>query len=121
MRLEVNALLRHLASLCEAEHLEAAAVGQNRPRPTDEPMQPSETTDQLVAGAQQQMIGVGKDDFCARFLKVAVADRLDGPLGPDRHENRGLHDPMRRLKLAEPGDTIGTSYDETEVGHGLRY
>ena len=42
-----------------------AAVGQDRPLPAHEPVQPAELCDPLRAGAQHQMIGIAEDDVRA--------------------------------------------------------
>ena len=93
--------------LGEAEHLEAAAVGQDRARPADEAVQAAAPRDQLVARPQQQVIGVGEDDLGARILEVAMPNRLDRALRADRHERRRLDDAVRRLELAEARRAIG--------------
>ena len=114
MRLEIRALFRDDAPLRQAEDLEAAAVGEDRPLPADEAVQAAATRDQLVAGTQQQVIRVGEDDLGARLFEVAVASRLDGTLRADRHERRRLHDAVRRLELAETRRAVGASHGETE-------
>ena len=54
-----------LVSSLKAHHLVAAAVGQDRPLPAHEPVQPAELRDPLRARTQHQMIGVAEDDVGA--------------------------------------------------------
>jgi len=75
---------------------------------------PAAPRDQLVARAQIQVIRVAEDDLRARFLEVALAHRLDAPLGADRHERRRLDQAMRRVHLAEAGAAIRAEQRETE-------
>ena len=60
MRLKVGPFLGDDAPLRQAEHLKPAAVGEDRPRPADEAMKAAAPRDELVAGAQQQVIGVAE-------------------------------------------------------------
>ena len=64
--LEADPLLALLGQLGEAHHLIAAAVGQDRPLPAHEAMQPAQPRDPLRARAEHQMIGVAEDDVGAR-------------------------------------------------------
>ena len=57
----------------QAEDLIAAAVGEDRPVPADEAVQPAAPRDQLVARPQVQVIGVAEDDLGAEILEVARA------------------------------------------------
>ena len=51
--------------VAEREDLEAARVGQDRPVPAHEPVQPAELGDQLVAGPEVQVVGVAEQDLRA--------------------------------------------------------
>ena len=53
----------------EAEHLVAAAVGEDRSGPADEAVQPAAPRDQVVAGPQIQMIGVAEQDLGAESTR----------------------------------------------------
>ena len=63
-----RALLVDRPALGEAEHLVAAAVGEDRLRPADEAVQPAAPRDQIVAGPQIQVIGVAEQDLRRRAL-----------------------------------------------------
>ena len=49
--------------VAQREDLEAARVGQDRPVPAHEPVQPAELGDQLVAGPEVQVVGVAEHDL----------------------------------------------------------
>ena len=68
MGLELHAVFIELAQLGQREHLESAAVGQYRAIPVHEAVQPARLGDQILAGAQMQMIGVGEDNLRADLL-----------------------------------------------------
>src|SRR5262245_9515918 len=116
MRAKLGALLIDLPSSGEAEYLIAAAVGQNRMRPGDEPVEPASSSDQLVAGPQIQMIGVAEDDLRTRLFEITVAHRLDASLRADRHERRCLHDAVWRVQLAETRRAVVGEQREAECG-----
>ena len=75
MRPEARAALVDRAPLGQAEDLIAAAVGQDRPGPADEAVQPAAPRDQIVAGPQIQVIGVAQQNLRAGALEVAVRER----------------------------------------------
>ncbi len=64
-RLEAHALLGDLAHGREAEHLEAARVGEDGLVPVHEAMQSAVRADDLGARPQHQVEGVAEDDLCA--------------------------------------------------------
>ena len=107
VRLELGAVLADDPPLGEAEHLKAAAVGEHRAIPADESMQAAPPRDQLVAGPEEQVIGVAEDDLGAAVGDVAVQGGLDRSLRADGHERRRLHDAVRRLEAAEAGRAVG--------------
>jgi hypothetical protein len=84
--LEADPFLRDLGEVGQAHHLVAAAVGQDRPLPAHEAVQPAEPRHPLGAGAEHQVIGVAKDDVGAGRAHALGLDRLDGGGGADRHE-----------------------------------
>ena len=90
MRSELDAVLIYLAALREAEHLVAAAVGEDRLVPADELVEAAAARDQLVAGPQHQVIGVAENDAGADLLKMLSSQGLNRALGADRHEHRRL-------------------------------
>ena len=83
-------MLGHLGALGEAEDLEAAAVGENRPRPLHELVQAAKLGDDFITRAKQQVIGIGQTRSARRFrARDAQCRRLSTvPSVPNRHEGR---------------------------------
>src|SRR5262249_28612732 len=102
----------------QAEHLIAAAVGEDRLGPADEPVQSAAARDQIVAGPQVEMVGVAQQDLGADRFEVAMRDALDGALRADRHERRRLDLTVRRRHPATPRAAIPV-YDLKREGHVL--
>ncbi len=90
MRLESDAFIGDFAQAGEAEDLIAAGIRQNRTGPRHEAVQTTEVLDQLVAGAHEEMVGIGKNDAGLKFVEeIALVQAFHGGLGADRHEDRG--------------------------------
>ena len=98
--LEGNAVGVDGARIAQAEHLEAAAVGQDGAGPVHEPVQATQIADQFVARAQVEVVGVAEDEGCAQIGQVAGPQRLDGGLGADRGKNGGVDDAVGGVKTA---------------------
>ena len=103
----------------QAEHLKATAVGEDRVIPADEAVKPAPARDQLVAGPQEQVIGVAEDDLGAELFQVALAHRLDGALRADRHERRRLHHAVRGRELAAARGAVDVSQREAGTSNTL--
>ena len=104
MRSEGNALLRDLAKLGQAEHLESAAVGQDWTVPTGEFVQTTHICYQLIAGTKVQMIGIAQHHLCADLLEVLGGQTaLDRTCGSYVLECGGLHGAVHRFELTPPG------------------
>ena len=63
---EGHPLLGELAEVGQAHHLEAARVGQDRPLPVHQAVQPPEPRHPLGPGPQHQVIGIAEQDVGAR-------------------------------------------------------
>ena len=101
MGVELDALLTDLAELGERKDLKAAAVGEDRAVPGHEAVETAQRLDQLVAGSDVQVIGVGKLDLTADGFEIGSRERaLDGALGADVHEDGRLHAAVRRVENA---------------------
>ena len=100
---ERDAVLADLAQRAEAEHLEAARVGEDRPLPAHEPVQAAVRRDHLLPGPKPQVEGVAEDDLRALRDELVRRHRLDGAVGAHRHEDRRLDDAVRELEAAAPG------------------
>ena len=104
MGVEVNAFLSDLSQRGKREDLKAAAVGEDRPVPGHEAMQPAHLLYQSVAGPDVKMIGVGQLDLAADLSEIARRKRaLDRALRADVHKDGRLHRPVRRRELAPAG------------------
>ena len=67
-------------------------------------MQAAEAADQLVAGAQIEVIGVAEDDAAAQvFGQVALRQSFDRSLSADGHEHRCLDIAVGRTQHAGAG------------------
>ncbi len=70
VRAELRAVLADPPHRREAEDLVAAAVGQDRAVPADEPVQAAAARDQPVARPQVEVVGVAEDDLGAELLEL---------------------------------------------------
>ena len=64
--LKRHAFVRDLAQAGEREDLEAAGIGKNGVGPGHEAMQAAELADELMTGAEVEVIGVGEEDAARR-------------------------------------------------------
>jgi hypothetical protein len=103
--------------VAERHDLEATGIGEDRPIPGHELVQPAEPRDPLVTGAQVEVIGVGQDDRRAGSLEVIRVQRLDRRVRADRHELRRVDRAMGQLETAQAGTgrTVGGRRDEDLV------
>jgi len=74
----------------EAHHLEAAGVGEGGAGPVHEPAQAAGGVHHVGAGLEVQVVGVGEDGLGAEARHRLGQHGLDGRLGADRHERRGV-------------------------------
>ena len=100
---ERHAVLVDDPQVAERHDLEPARVGEDRPVPGHEPVQPAEPLDALVAGAQVQVVRVGEDDRGAGRGDLVGVERLDRGVRADRHELGRLDDAVRQLESPDPG------------------
>ena len=107
VRGERHAVVVHAPQVGEAEHLEAAGVGEDRPVPAHEPMQTAEARDALRGRTQAEVVRVAEDHLRAGGTQVAGREGLHRRLGADRHELRRVDRPVRRHEPAEPGTAHG--------------
>ena len=71
------------------------------PAPIDEPVQPARGADDVQPGADVEVIGIAEDDLGAHLAQLARVNRLDAALRADGHEDRRIHDAMRRGQPAQ--------------------
>jgi len=116
MRLEAGAFFGEHAAIAEAEDLIAAAVGQDWLGPVHEAMQAAAPGNQVVAGAEIQMIGIAEDDLRASVLQIARGDGFDRGARADGHEDRRFNRPMSCLQHAGAGGAVAMGDSESETG-----
>ena len=63
-------------------------------------MEAAPPRDQLVPGPQIEVVRVAENDLGPHVFQVLGRERLDGPLGANGHERRGLDDAVRRREMA---------------------
>ena len=109
--LEGHAVVVDAAGVAEAEDLEAAAVGQDRPIPAHEAMQPSQLGDDIwvigdiahVAGADGRPLPMVASVAMqtGRYVARAITRRLAGePLKPFAHKDQGQMATIGRRRAA---------------------
>ena len=116
MRAERHAFFGDLAQIVQAENLEAAGVGENRPRPRHEAMQSAQLADLLDSRPQVEVISVSQKNLDAEFLENVLRNALDRGQRSHRHEDWGFDFAMRRDQTAGAGGA-GVSLDLEIDGH----
>src|SRR5262249_44707782 len=102
----------------EREDLEAAAVGEERPRPAHERVQPAELRDLVGTRLQREVVGVGEADPGAGLRHLRRRHALDGGERADRHEGRSRDRRARQRELAEARAGRILLQEPEGVGHG---
>ena len=120
MAAERDPVLVHDSQVAERHDLEAPGVGQDRPVPVHEPVEPTEPPDPLVPRPQVQVVGIRQDDRGPDGPDVLGRQRLDRRVRADRHELRGLHRAMgeRQGPGARPGGAVGRRRGRDLVSRG---
>ena len=108
VRAEVAPLLAQLAAGGQREDLEAAAVGEHRPLPGREAVHAARLFDNLHAGTQVEVVGVGQNNLGVSLVAhIAVEEPLDGGGRTDGHENRRANHAVVGRELAGTGPRSG--------------
>src|SRR5919198_4160416 len=101
-----NALVRDLTQGIQAEHLKATGIGENRPRPGHEAVQPTHALNALVSRAKKQMVRVRKDNAGVQIcFEVPRRESFDSALRAHGHEYRRLDRAVGSMEL--PGECAG--------------
>ena len=104
MRLEIDAFLLDLPEFCQGKHLKSPGIGQYRTVPIEKFPYTAHSVNQVIAGTDMQMVGVGQLHLTANFLQIH-----GGHAPPDRrtgahiHEHRRLYGTVYRLHHASAG------------------
>ncbi len=119
--LEGDALLRDGAEAFEREDLEPAAVGQHRPVPVGEGVEPAEGLHDVLTGAEMQVVGIPQHHLRPGALHFHRVEAAHGPVGADRHERRRCDLAMGRLQRPGASLALGGVEGEGErrVGHRM--
>ena len=94
--------------VAQREDLEAAGVGEDRPVPGHEAVQPAELGDQLVARPEVQVVRVAEHDLRPERAHLVGVQRLDGRLRSDGHEHRRAHLAVRGRQHAGAGGAVAS-------------
>ena len=119
MGLERHALFGDLPEVRQAEDLEPSAVGQDRPMPAHELLHPAELPDQFLAGPQEQMVRVRKDDLGAQCDEVLRRKRLDRGLRAHGHEHRRADLAAGGEHLPQAGGGVGIFFYQRKAKRHL--
>ncbi len=77
-------------------------------------MQAAAARDEVVTGAQVQVIRVAQQDLRAERVELAVRDAFHRALRADRHEGGRLHVTVRGRHAAAPREAVGVRELEAE-------
>ena len=116
---ERHPLLGDLAHGRQAQHLVAAAVGQDRPVPAHERVQPAHVPDQLLPRAHVQVVGIAEDDLARHLAEIARGEGLDRAAGADGHEGGGFDHAVGGLEQARARAALGIGVGDGKL-HGGR-
>ena len=114
VRAELHAVRVDLAQIVQAEHLKAAAVGQDRPLPPHESVEPAAGGHHLHARTQQQVVRVAKDDRSAQLFEIARLQGFDRRLCAHRHKDRRVHRAVSCPKPPQPRTRVSVFFQNLE-------
>ena len=100
MGTEFHAVLGDLAQFRQGKHLKSAGIGEDRPIPVHEGMQISRLGDEILAGTQVQVVGIGKNDLRVAVLQLVGGHGFHAGLGAHGHEDGGLDHAVGRMQPA---------------------
>ncbi|MNE38580.1 hypothetical protein D3C80_1324840 [compost metagenome] len=104
----MNAFLFNLAHCAQAEHLEAAGIGEDRAMPLHEIMQIAMQLHDFLAWAQPQVEGVAQQDLRAGLFHFFRRHAFYRAVGADRHKGRGFHHATVKDQAATASAAIGS-------------
>src|SRR3989304_242330 len=83
--------------------LKTTGVGQNRPPPVDKSVQAAGLADDLHAGLQIKVVGVGKNDFSSQRANFLKQKCFHASSGGHRRKGGRLKNPVRRFHPSSAG------------------
>ena len=101
----------------------SGVILRRRPRektwkPAHEAVEAAGEGHDLVAGAEQEVVGVAEEDLHAQVVQVARLEGLHGGLRPDGHEDGGLDVAVGGMQDAPPGGEAAPGRGGGEEGEG---
>ena len=116
VRRKHHAVLADLGQRVEAEDLESPGIGENRPGPRHELVEPAQRADRLMTGSEEQMVRIRKDDFRVEFdLDIARQHSFERGLRADGHEDGRFDNAVSSVYQSGAGSGSGTGGLEFEV------
>jgi hypothetical protein len=112
--LVADAVVVDLLQAAQAKHLEAAAVGQDRPIPGHHGVQPAELGDPRGARAMAEVVAVAEHDLGAGLAQVVGVEALHGAVGAHRHEGRGVDRAVGGPQATGAGRAAGVLREQLE-------
>ena len=101
---EFYALLSDLAKLGEREYLESAAIGEDGARPIHKFVESAHFIDELIAGTDVEVVGVGKLYLTAHLAKVLGGNTaLDSRASAYVHKHGSLNIAVYGVEDASAG------------------
>ncbi len=131
MGAEAHAVFGDVNQGRQAEDLVASAVGESGPRPAHERADPACASDELDAGTEVEMIGIGEDYLGPQSRELLLGKRFYAGLGGNREKRRCVEGPAANGDAARPGAggvgvldaeakrtwaQVGGQYSEADVG-----
>ena len=118
VRAERHTFLVDFAQFVEAEDLKSARVGQDRPPPRHESMQPAHPSHGLNPWPQVEVIRIAENDVRAQLFERVLRHAFDRRHRSHRHEHRCL-DLGVRSEQAPEASFAADGIDVEGKGHSL--
>jgi hypothetical protein len=99
----------------EREDLEAARVGDDRPLPAHEPVEPSEPGDPLGPRRQHQVEGVAQHELVAQLGDLRGRQRANAAARRQRDEGRRLDRAVDHVEPPGSGGSVSRGYLEAQA------
>ena len=88
---------------CKREYLESTRIGENIVLPRHKTVQSPGVLDDIYAGSEIEMIGVAENHADSQLIQIFHCNGLDGGVGTNRHERRGLNSAVSEAQLSISG------------------
>jgi hypothetical protein len=116
---EEHALFADFAEFVETEDLEAAGIGEDGAGPGHKFVETAEAFDAFVAGAKEEVVRVGEDDFGVEIVdEIAWRQAFDCALGADGHEDGGFDGAVGGVEEASARAGLGAGGLDFEAEGG---